>query len=326
MSTINKWANRPKRWSISRRNLMNKCPRAWILKYGFGRRQGGFNQHLRNISDWSSTWRLMQRSLRGVIIERLTAFSNDKVWIERDLAAKIRHRIIGAIERQKSVIDVIETRIGGTSTLRNKIKRKEIDRLVEIACYRFHAVMKSKPIVDILQGRITEWYTFSRLEVTGLDKFNLHISPDLVWISGSTCHLLRFTVQGVSNPGDDKRLENMAMVMWATVQRGLPEYAERYIVENLFWNRGRWNRWSERCSQRNLSDAIQMIRKDMDAMIDLHNRLGPSCDLSQIPLANNKRTCRTCGHRDTCPGGEDLVRAKLEQSALEMAKASNLRN
>ena len=62
----------------------------------------------------------------------------------------------------------------------------------------------------------------------------------------------------------------------------------------------------------------------MNAMIELHDRLGHSCDLSQIPLATSKKTCRNCGHRDTCPGGEDLVRARLEQSALEMAKASKL--
>ena len=69
-----------------------------------------------------------------------------------------------------------------------------------------------------------------------------------------------------------------------------------------------------------------MINSDMRAMIDLHYRLGLTCDLSQIPLAKSKRTCRNCGHRDTCPGGEDLQRARLEQSALEMAKASKKRN
>ena len=72
-----------------------------------------------------------------------------------------------------------------------------------------------------------------------------------------------------------------------------------------------------------LDDSIKMIKADMKAMIDLHYRLGLTCDLSQIPLAKSKRICRNCGHRDTCPGGEDLVRAKLEQSALEMAKASS---
>ena len=134
-------ANRPKIWSLSRRSLMNKCPRAWVLKYGFARRQGGFNQHLRNISDWSSPWRLMQRALKGVIMERLSAHNHGTTWIDEDLAGKIRNRIVGGLFRQKSVIEVIETRIGRASDLRTQIDVKRVDRLVEIACYRFHSCL-----------------------------------------------------------------------------------------------------------------------------------------------------------------------------------------
>ena len=118
----------------------------------------------------------------------------------------------------------------------------------------------------------------------------------------------------------------MAMVEWAKHKNGLPANPERYIVENLYWTNGKWKNWKERCTQRDFDDSIKMIEADMNAMIDLHYRLGLTCDLSQIPLAENKRTCRNCGHRDTCPGGEDLKRARLEQSALEMAKSSMKRN
>ena len=315
-------ANRPNTWSISRRSLMNQCPRAWILKYGFAKRQGGFNQHLRNISDWSSAWRLMQRALRGVIIDRLTAYHRGTLWKEEDLAGKIRNRIIGALFRQKSVLEIIETRTGKASELRSQTSTRRVDRLVEIACYRFHAALQSHPIKDILDGRITRWYLFSRLEKTKLQNYDLHISPDLVWFSGFTCHVLRFAVQDVARLGEDKRLENFAMVEWARNQIGLPANPERYMVENLYWNGGKWKIWKEKCTHRHVEDAIQMIYSDMKAMRELHYKLGLSCDLSQIPLAKNKLTCRSCGHRDTCPGGENLYLAKLEQSALEMSKAS----
>ena len=44
----------------------------------------------------------MQRALRGVIIERIEAsMLRDRVWIEKDLASKIRHRIIGAVDAPK---------------------------------------------------------------------------------------------------------------------------------------------------------------------------------------------------------------------------------
>ncbi len=303
---------------------MNQCPRAWILKYGFTKSRGNFNRHLTNIADWSTPWRLMQRALRGVIIERLDCHSNGRVWIERDLASKIRHRIIGAISRQKSIIEVVEARIGGQSNLRSSVRDSEIDRLVEIACFRFHAAMKTKPISEILNGKIPVWYLFSRLDKSKFERFQLHIAPDIVWFRGKTCHLMRFTVQGVSNPGADRILENMAMVTWAKNRQGLPYKADRYIVSNLYWSRGRWNEWSKRADSDQVEDSSKMIRSDMKAMIELHDRLGESCDLSQIPLANSKRVCRNCGHRDTCPGGEDLQRARLEQSALEMAKASKM--
>lgn len=303
---------------------MNQCPRAWILKYGFAKSRGTFNRHLTNIADWSTPWRLMQRALRGVIIERLGCHSNGRLWIERDLASKIRHRIIGAMSRQKSIIEVVESRIGGQSNLRSRVRDSEIDRLVEIACFRFHAAMKTKPISEILNGKIPVWYLFSRLDKSKFERFQLHIAPDIVWFRGKTCHLMRFTVQGVSNPGADRILENMAMVTWAKNRQGLPYKADRYIVSNLYWSRGRWNEWSKRADSDQVEDSSKMIRSDMKAMIELHDRLGESCDLSQIPLANSKRVCRNCGHRDTCPGGEDLQRARLEQSALEMAKASKM--
>ena len=161
---------------------MNQCPRAWILKYGLKKNRGIFNRHLQNIADWSTPWRLMQRALRGVIIDRLECHSKQKRWIEKDLASKIRHRIIGAISRQKSIIEVVETRIGSKSQLRSKIKNSDIDRLVEIACYRYHAAMKTEPISMILDGRVSIWYTFSRLEKSKFDKFQLHLAPDLVWL------------------------------------------------------------------------------------------------------------------------------------------------
>ena len=75
----------------------------------------------------------MQRALRGVILERLKAHNEGNSWIEEDLAGKIRNRIVGALFRQKSVIEVIETRIGKISDLRTQVDIKRIDRLVEIA-------------------------------------------------------------------------------------------------------------------------------------------------------------------------------------------------
>jgi hypothetical protein len=304
--------------------MMEKCPRAWALKYGFKRKfSGNFNRHLINISDWSSPWRLMQRALRGVIIERLDLHAKGKDWPENDLAARIRHRIIGSLERQKTTVKLVELRLGNISKLRVKIENEELNRLIEIACYRFHSAMKSEPIASILRGDIVEWFSCSRLEKTKLDRWDLHVAPDIVWRQGRNWHLLKLTVQGAAIPVKHRRLEINAMVLWGLSRPGMPVMTNRFVVETLTWNRGEWRHWAEHAHDKLVDDATKLIKADMQAMTELYHKMGDACDLSQLPLADQKRTCRNCGHIDTCPGGEDLQRGRLEQSALEMAKASS---
>ena len=50
-------------------------------------------------------------SFARVIIDRMVAFERGYSWIEKDLAGKIRNRIIGAMFRQKSVIEIIENEL-----------------------------------------------------------------------------------------------------------------------------------------------------------------------------------------------------------------------
>jgi len=317
------WVNKPKAWSVSRRTLMEQCPRAWALKYGFARRNTRtFNRILTEVSDWSSPWRLMLRALRGVIIERLELASKGKDWSESDLAARIRFRIIGSLERQRGTTRLIEKRIGVSSRLKMKVGNQEIGRLVEIASHRFNAVMACEPISSILEGKITDWFLADRLEKTSLKQYKLHVAPDIAWRKGRRWHLLRLAMQGGREPGPERVLESMSMVLWALSNSGMPVLAERYEVSSLTWNKGSWRKWSMTANDEQVKAATELIKLDMKAMCDLHYRLGPSCDLSQMPLASNRRNCTNCGHVDTCPGGEDLHRARLEQSALEMAKAT----
>jgi len=264
----------------------------------------------------------MLRALRGVIIERLELASKGKDWSESDLAARIRFRIIGSLERQRGTTRLIEKRIGVSSRLKMKVGNQEIGRLVEIASHRFNAVMSCEPLSSILEGKITDWFLADRLEKTSLKQYKLHVAPDIAWRKGRRWHLLRLAMQGGREPGPERVLESMSMVLWALSNSGMPVLAERYEVSSLTWNKGSWRKWSMTANDEQVKAATELIKLDMKAMCDLHYRLGPSCDLSQMPLASNRRNCTNCGHVDTCPGGEDLHRARLEQSALEMAKAT----
>jgi len=315
--------NRPNIWSRTRRQLLHQCPRAWILKYGFKRANRTFNRNLQRISDWSSPYRMMQRAVRSIVIQRLEAHKHGIAWIEQDLASKIRNMILGKRFRQNRTLELIEKRIGKSSQLKFRIPNSEINRLIEIACLRYHSIIKNPIISKILNDEILQWHSFSRLDYTKLNGNILHISPDIIWKNGTNWNLMRFSVQG---SGKQISIENMAMLHWAVTKRGLPSNPKRFTIHELNWSRGKWNWKTKKGDERLERDSINLIKMDLKAMEDLHRKLGPASDLSQIPLARNEKFCKTCGHRDTCPGGEDLTRANLEQSALEMFKSSNLRN
>ena len=54
-----------------------------------------------------------------------------------------------------------------------------------------------------------------------------------------------------------RKLENVAMVEWAKHQNGLPANPERYIVENLYWNNGKWKKLEGTLTQRDSEDSIK---------------------------------------------------------------------
>ena len=311
--------NRPNVWSISRRQLLHQCPRAWILKYGFRKKNRTFNRSLQNISDWSSPWRMMQRSVRMIVFQRLESHRNKISWNDSEIASKIRMAIMSRRFRQNKTLNLIEKRIRKVSRLKFRVPSSEIDRLVEISCLRYHSFLKNPIIQNILNDNITEWYTFSRLDTTNYRGNILHITPDIIWKEGSTWNLLRFSVQSSHSEVSE---ENMSMLHWAIRRTGLPSDPNRFIIHELNWFRGKWQ-WSKKKGSETMEiDSLNLINMDIRAMKNLHDKLGPACDLSQIPLASNEKICKTCGHRDTCPGGDDLTRAKLEQASLEMLKSS----
>ena len=88
-----------------------------------------------------------------VILERLKAHSEGISWIEEDLAGKIRNRMVGAMFRQKSVIEVIETRIGKPSDLRSQIDIRRIDRLFRFHAAIFRNLLENISLVHVLKTR-----------------------------------------------------------------------------------------------------------------------------------------------------------------------------
>ena len=151
-----------------------------------------------------------------------------------------------------------------------------------------------------------------------------YMTPDIIIRGPERWVLIRLKANAwTSGPDDPSELELSGMVMWAVLQHTLPEGEDNYEiallshVEKSGWRT--WRRPVRRGETRMLSD---MIRSDLKESRLLVHKAGPLLDLSRIPLAEKKTRCRDCGYRYTCPGGKDMLLAKLQQHAAEMVGTS----
>ena len=314
--------NRPRVWSSSRRSLMERCPRAWALRYGHRRgRSGNAGRMLSMVSDWRSPWDLMLRSLRSLIIERLEACLIGIKWNDSDIEVKMRERIKEMFDEQDDALQLVEKRIGSNSELRTSQERAKIDDLVAVASHRFRRLMLMEPLHSIIRGKITDWELVGRLNSVRRQGKDLYIAPDLIWRIGRVRFMLRFVMQGSREMSENTRMEHSSMVAWSAGDLAeSTNETNKIVIEIIDWHRGRWHRTSFQPSSDEVDLAMTMIEYDLEAMDELYQRLGPLTDLSMMPLASSKAICRGCGHVDSCPGGKDLERAKIEQSVIEMAR------
>ena len=314
--------NRPRVWSSSRRSLMERCPRAWALRYGHRRgRSGNAGRMLSMVSDWRSPWDLMLRSLRSLIIERLEACAIGIRWSDSDIELKMRDKINDMIDEQNDALRLVEKRIGSNSELRASQERAKIDDLVAVGSHRFRRLMLMEPLHSIIRGKITDWELVGRLNSVRHQGKDLYIAPDLIWRIGRVRFMLRFVMQGGREMTEHARMEHSSMIAWLSRDfTGEEEKASKVVIEIIDWHRGRWHRKSFEPNDDEVELAMTMIEYDLVAMDELYQRLGPLTDLSMMPLASSKEVCRGCGHVDSCPGGENLERAKIEQSVIEMAR------
>ena len=273
------------------------------------------------VSDWRSPWDLMLRSLRSLIIERLEACAIGIRWSDSDIELKMRDKINDMIDEQNDALRLVEKRIGSNSELRSSQERAKIDDLVAVASHRFRRLMLMEPLHSIIRGKITDWELVGRLNSVRHQGKDLYIAPDLIWRIGRVRFMLRFVMQGGREMTEHARMEHSSMIAWLSRDiTGEEEKPSKVVIEIIDWHRGRWHRKSFEPNDDEVELAMTMIEYDLVAMDELYQRLGPLTDLSMMPLASSKEVCRGCGHVDSCPGGENLERAKIEQSVIEMAR------
>ena len=81
-----------------------------------------------------------------------------------------------------------------------------------------------------------------------------------------------------------------------------------------------WNIETFQPNEHSVKQCHKLLEYDCEAMLEIHRYA--NLNLALLPLAKSKRTCQSCSFRKRCPGGEDLVTARQEQTLLELGYKS----
>jgi hypothetical protein len=285
-------------WSRTRRDLFLKCPRAWYLRYGHSMSSSDVNEFQSSRRPWD----LMLRAMKEILIERLEDLREGKQWSPLLLKHQLKYSLQKKIKQSTHCI-----------------KKRYLEALLRYANQRFELLWRCRIIRQLEQRKYPCWYVLDRTESVPIGTRRIYASPDLAVLIQNRWHLVRFDMQSSPRKTTDE-FEANAMVLWAKHHGGFPQRAYCYRLHTIGWWRGFWNIETFQPNEHSVKQCHKLLEYDCEAMLEIHRYA--NLNLALLPLAKSKRTCQSCSFRKRCPGGEDLVTARQEQTLLELGYKS----
>lgn len=286
-------------WSISRRKSLLNCPRQYVMRYSRSQEKWKYSNNLVELSLTD----LMIRSSRKLMLERLEDHKNGIEWSSRmvQLKLKLGLKVEMNLERYEQV------------------KRKEsryLNDLINSAKNKIDSLWNTEIFKRIISSEIRQWSVMDRKKFFSDGHIDIFCSPDICYKIQNKWNLVRIDFQG-ERKNASSELEGMAMVNWAKRNNFLPLVTEQYIVHTLKYIGGFWIHEKYFPSEEKLQQSKQLLEKDVNAMNNLVNKMGPLMDLSQIPLSNSQSNCNKCSFKQLCPAKDGLEQSKIEQNSIE---------
>tara|TARA_B110001452_G_C15212677_1_gene420589 strand:- start:489 stop:1379 length:891 start_codon:yes stop_codon:yes gene_type:complete len=285
-------------WSRTRRDLFLKCPRAWYLRYGYPSSRVGINEFQTSQRPWD----LMLRAMKEILVERLEDLREGKKWSPLLLEHQLKYSLQKQIQQAS-----------------HDIKKRYFEALLRYAKHRFTLLWRCRIIRRLEQRKYPCWYVLDRTESVSIGTQRIYASPDLAVLIQNRWHLVRFDMQGSPQKVSDE-FEANAMVLWAKHHGGYPQCESSYRLLTIGWRRGFWHTQTFQPTPQSVKQCYKLLEYDCKAMLEIHQY--SYTNLALLPLAKSKKTCDSCSFRARCPGGENLVIARYEQTMLELAQQS----
>ena len=288
-------------WSNSRINLLQRCPRAFVLRYGLAQlsKHHERGQILSIAFQIQTPWILLHQTIREVILDYLEDYMNGTVWSNGLIRSRFKMDYEKAMRNRNELIDRIHAHNHLASFQKKQPERHLIDMGVD-ACVK---IIQHQYLQNLLAHGSIE-----RIEPTTPTRhgnFKLYSAPDFIH-RGRGTSLVKLNLYGLASRNNRERQAALMRL-----------YGDQNSTVVLFSLKGR--KWFvDRITSTNnqIKQSINLVENDMKQMESVLTRVGRNNDLSLIPLADSYRSCMNCNVRFLCPSQHGLEQAKAEQRVL----------
>ena len=289
-------------WSNSRINLLQRCPRAFVLRYGLAQvsRHHERGEILSIAFQIQTPWILLHQTIREVVLDYVEDHVNGTVWSNGLIRSRFKMDFEKAMRMRNRLIERIQSHNHHTSFQEKRPEQHLIDMGVE-TCIKLtqHPVFQNL----LIQGSIER---IKLTTPTNYGKWKIYSAPDFVHNGPKGTSLIKLNLYGLPSRCNRERQAALTQL-----------YGNQDSTVVLFSLKERkWiiNRITPLNNQ--IKQSLDLVANDVEKMEFILSQVGRNNDLSLIPLADSYRSCMHCNVRFLCPSLHGLEKAKAEQRTL----------
>ena len=289
-------------WSRTRINLMQRCPRAFVLRYGIAAYAISHptGKLLKNSFAIQTPWILMQMSIRETIRDYVEDYQMGTKWSTNLIQLKFNQAFRYRIRDRNSMITQIKEWKEPESLFRRVKPEKHLE---EIGAERCIKLIQNESFITFLETSILKAIPFTKSKI--IDGIKIYNSPDFLAEEDGKRYFIRINLFGSNSI--DQINQNAAVFSLGKTNPIIVQYT---------WKNGRWFVHKTNVSQKEKDSTRRLIHLDSKEMDKILKLVGPKNNLDQIPFADSSRACMHCSVRFLCPAKHGLEEAKLEQMSL----------
>ena len=289
-------------WSNTRINLLQRCPRAFVLRYGLAQlsKHHAQGQMLSVAFQIQTPWVLLHQTIREVLLDYIEDYGIGNQWSKGLLRARVKSDYTKAIQRRNQRIRTIQSQQMAQSFT---VVEPEV-HLIEMGVDACLKLLENPNFVALLSEGSIERIEATTSVLQG--KIRIYAAPDFIHYGQDRTSLVKFNLYGQVTRRERER-QAALIKLYGNNESAVIHFSLKYR---------KWSVNTIVSTQTQTKQTLNLVSQDVEKMEAMFAQVGKNNDLSLIPLADSFRSCMNCNVLALCPSRHGYEHAKAEQRSL----------